>query len=402
MKSHYNKFHSQQGGALIILLVVLVLAGMSAFFISFSSTDFKVEREKKTATSLAEAKVALVGYAVRNTTVTGLGYLPNPDLGPGMNVEGSSVAAIGGVDISVVGKLPWRTLGIAMQKDGADECLWYVVSGRLKVNPATGVLNWDTLGQIDVMDVAGNLLATNVAAMIIAPGQSLNGQNRQLVDAGLVHCGGNYDARNYLDAYDLANAIAGQVNYYSGSVNNRLAGDTANKQFILANNGFYNDRFSFITVEDIFSIIIRRSDFSAQITNLLDDPDFRLEAETKVVSGPATKGTDNIVCNNLSNLNNRTFCNHWKEMLLLTQLPVADSIMIDGAATASCSRVVIFGGKRLAGQTRLVIADKNTPANYLEGINVAAFATPVANNNSFSGVSVFSPNDPSADVMRCL
>lgn len=407
MKSHYDKSYSQQGSALIILMLVLVLAGMAALLTSLDHRDVKIERERKTAVALSEAKAALIGYAVTNTTVVSLGYLPNPDLGPGVNTEGSSAAVMGAADITLVGKLPWKKLGIAIQKDGSGECLWYAVSGRLKVNPTTPALNWDTQGQIDVVNAAGNIIATNLAALIVSPSQSIGAQDHQIADASLVQCGGNYDAKNYLDTYDIANAVAGQVNYFPGSANNRQAANTNNKQFVLANNDFYNDRFSFITVDEIFRMIVRRSDFSTQINSLLNDSGFRNQVElghpqTKAVSVLGTKGADNIVCNNLSNPTNRSFCNNWKEMILLTELPVPASIMIDGAATGSCSRVVIFGGQRWGGQVRLTAGDKNTPANYLEGANLAAFAVPIANNTNFDGVSAFSASNPNADVMRCL
>jgi len=402
MKSHYPNLRSQQGGALIILLLVLVLAGTAALLTSLDSSDAKIERERKTAIALSEAKTALIGHAVTNTTVVSLGYLPNPDLGPGVNVEGSSAAAMGGADISLVGKLPWKKLGIAVQRDGIGECLWYAVSGRLKVNPTTAVLNWDTQGQIDVVNAAGNIIASNLAALIVSPGPSIGAQDRQIADVSLVQCGGNYDAKNYLDTYDVANAVAGNLNYFPGSVNNRQAANVANKQFVLANNDFYNDRFSYVTVDDIFQVIVLRGDFAVQINNLLDDIDFRNEVLTKAVSGAGTKGVDNVVCNNISNLSNRSFCNNWKEMLLLTQLPAPASITIDGAATVSCSRIIVFGGQRTVGQIRLTAANKSMPANYLEGTNLAAFAVPVANDANFNGISAFNAGNPNADVMRCL
>jgi hypothetical protein len=175
----------------------------------------------------------------------------------------------------------------------------------------------------------------------------------------------------------------------------------------MANNNHYNDQFLFITTNDLFRPIIRRSDFSVQISNLLDDSDFRLQVElghpqTVAVLGVGTKGADNIICNNISNVNNKTFCNNWQEMLLLTKLAPPLSITIDGAPTPTCKRVLIFGGQKTAAQVRLTATDKSNPANYLEAPNLATFAVPIANSSNFTGTSTFDANNPSADLLRCL
>lgn len=401
MKSRSISLGIQQGGALVMFVLVLVLAGMATLFSVLDGSAIRIEREKKTADVLAEAKAALVGYAIKSSAVVSAGYFPNPDLGPGLNTEGSSVSSMGGADISLVGKLPWRTLGVSPLKDGSGECLWYVVSGRLKSNLKTSALNWDTQGQIDVTDGAGNIIAVNLAALVISPNQLLVPQSRALADAAFMQCGGNYDAKNYLDPYSSSNAVSGEVNYYAGSTNNRQAANTNNKRFVITKNDYYNDRLIFVTVDEIFSLISRRADFALQVTALLDDPDFKLHLQTIAISGG--KGTSNINCSAISNISQKTFCNNWKEMLLLTQLPTPSTIIIDGiATTAICNRVLIFGGQKTAVQARLNSANKADPANYLEGTNFTSFTSPIATSNSFSGLSTFSANSSSADVLRCL
>jgi hypothetical protein len=292
-------------------------------------------------------------------------------------------------------------------RDGQGECLWFVVSGRFKNSPPTDALNWDTLGQIDVIDGSGNVILGNVAALIVDPGAALDGQNRALADPAYAQCGGNYDARNYLDPYDAANAVAGQVNYFATGTNHRVAAGTGNEPFVMTRGNHYNDRFLTITVDDIFQPIIRRSDFAAQIAALLDDSDLRAQvetghAQTVAVSGSATKGADNLNCGSIANSANRAFCKNWKEMLLLTQLPSAASIDIDGAPTPPCHRVLLFAGQRTATQVRNSATDKLDPANYLEGDNLAAFATPTAHTATFSGSSTFSWRSPGSDILRCL
>lgn len=395
------KVRPNQHGLAMLILVFMIALAFTGFLLSLlNPTTIKIERDKQSARALAEAKDALTGFTML-ANVADPAYLPNPDLKLTAAIpEGSQSGMAGGVDISLLGKLPWRSLGVAALKDGWGECLWYAVSGRFKTSPHTGALNWDTQGQIDVIRQDGSLLATNLAALIIAPGFILSGQDRVLANADTPQCGGNYDARNYLDAYNFGNAILGEVNYFQGSPNNRAAANTNNKRFVIAKNDFYNDSFVLITTEDIFRPLILRADFSSQISALLDDATFQAHLQAIAISG--NKGTANIDCDLTANANNRAFCQNWSEMLLLTALPAPSAITIDGVATSVCNRVVIFGGQRTAMQTRLTVADKNTAANYLEGLNLAAFATPVANNTSFAGNATFNASASSADILRCI
>lgn len=390
---------SKQNGAVLIIFTFIFALVATAFLISqLDAKGLKIVRDKKTATALAEAKAALIGSVASVIDIASPAYLPNPDLKLGATVEGRQALSSGAVDISLIGKFPWRDLGVSPLRNGWNECLWYAVSGRFKNFPSTSMFNWDTQGQITVIDGNGNTLASNLAALIISPGVVLSGQNRQLVAIDTPQCGGNYDARNYLDSYSSANAVTGEVNYFAGSTNNRQAPNTNSKKFVLTQNDFYNDQFIFVTIDEIFRPLIRRSDFSVQVSALLDDVEFKSHAQATVVAG--SKGTDNINCSSIvTNANNKVFCNNWKEMLLLTELPVASPIVIDAMPTTACSRVLTFGGQKTGVQTRLTTVNKSNPANYLEGTNLTAFNAP---NNNFNGTSVFNAANSSADILRCL
>ena len=384
----------------MLMLTILVIGVAALLVSSLSHSAAQIEHGQKTADVLALAKEALIGDAVSQTPVTSAGYLRLPDLGFAIGLipsEGSAAPNFSGnsKDYSVIGKLPWKTLGLKPLRDGLGECPWYVVSGRFKNAPTTDALNWDTLGQINLADGNGNVIASNLAALVVAPGMALDGQNRALSDPTYAQCGGNYDARNYLDPYASPNATPGTANYFIGSTNNRVALGTSNKLLAIAGNGHYNDRFLFITSDEIFRVVMRRADFSVQISELLSDAYF----QSVVIAG--TKGTDNVNCNLLGS-GNRTFCKNWSEMLLLTQLPTPAPVTIDGARSSVCSRVLLFGGQKNATQLRLNAANKATPSNYIEGVNLSSFATPVAIASSFIGVSAFRANNSSADVLKCL
>ncbi len=384
----------------MLMLTILVIGATALLVSSLSRSAAQIERDQKTADALAQAKEALIDDAVSQTPVASAGYLRLPDLGFMIGLapsEGSSAPNFSGnsKDYSVIGKLPWRTLGLKPLRDGQGECPWYVVSGRFKNTPATDALNWDTQGQINLADSNGNIIARNLAALVVAPGHALDGQNRALSDPTYVQCGGNYDARNYLDPYVSSDAISGAINYFMGGTNNRVTLNTNNNLLVMTGNGHYNDRFLFITSDEVFRVVMRRADFSVQVSALLSDAYFQSVA----IAG--TKGTDNVNCNLLGS-SNRTFCKNWIEMVLLTKLPTSTPVTIDGAPTTACSRILLFGGQKNTAQLRLTAANKATPSNYIEGANLSAFATPVAVASGFVGVSVFSAKKPSADVLKCL
>ncbi len=384
----------------MLMLTILVMGTATLLVSSFNHSAVQIERDQKTAKALVLAKEALIGDAISQTPVTSAGFLRLPDLGFMIGLapaEGSAAPNFSGnsKDYSVIGKLPWRTLGLEPLRDGQGECLWYVVSGHFKNTPATDALNWDTAGQINLVDGNGNIVASNLAALVVAPGHALDGQNRAQSDPTYAQCGGNYDARNYLDPYVSSNAVSGAANYFIGSTNNRVALNTRSNILMMTVSQHYNDRFLPITVDEIFQAVMRRADFSVQVSALLNDAYF----PSVTIAG--SKGTDNVNCNLLDS-SNRTFCKNWLEMLLLTQLPVPAPLTIDGASTIACSRVLIFGGQKTATQLRLNAANKASPANYLEGSNLSAFAVPVAVASSFIGTSVFNAKNPSADVLKCL
>jgi hypothetical protein len=398
----------KQRGIMLLAFVAVLLTAATVTIKALNHGNTQIDRDKITAAALAQAKDALIGYAITyqdthpHVPSYMNGYLPNPDMGPGNSTEGSTASSFAGNtrDYSVIGKLPWKTLGMSPLRDGNGECLWYVLSGHFKNTPPTTALNWDTPGQIDIMDGNGNSIASNIAALIIAPGKPLDGQSHTLVGTN-PQCGGNYDARNYLDPYNIADAISGTINYFSGSTNNSRAPDTSNKTLLLTGNDHHNDRLLLISASELFQSIIHRNNFIKQINDLMNDSAFQHMLESITVS-VSNKGTNNIDCSNTSNADNQNFCNNWKEMLLLTELPAPAAITIDGTATSTCTRVLIFGGQKIGAQVRLTDADKSNPANYLEAPNLAAFAVPIAASGNFNGVSNFSSSNPSADLLRCL
>lgn len=154
----------QRGAAALLLLTVVVL-GIAWFAVGAlgKAPVAAAEREVVTGKALKAAKEALLAYvaqyAARSTTAEP-GQLPCPEsatlANPGEASTSCSASAL------VVGRLPWKTLGIDELRDGQGEPLWYMMRGFR--NPP---INFDTPGQLTENGAA-------VVAMIIAPGAPLN------------------------------------------------------------------------------------------------------------------------------------------------------------------------------------------------------------------------------------
>ena len=389
----------------MVMLTLLALLGLSLFIEQFSPIQMRSARFQNAAVSLKEARESVIGDAISQSSINLAGHLRLPDVG--LAIEGNASSGFTGntQNRSVVGRYPWKTLLNQPLRDESGECLWYVVSGRFKTTPKTSIFNWDTRGQIDIIDANGSVIASNLVALLVAPGHPLEGQSRELASPNYVQCSGNYNAINYLDPFDDLNGISGETNYFAGSTNSRVALNSNNKSFVLTDTEHFNDQFLYVTEDDIFTPITMRSDFATAIKQFIDDPDFRNQvetahSETKPIS--AGKGTGNLDCSEIANVSNQEFCKNWIEMVFLTSLLPPSSISIDGVPSANCSRVLIFSGRRMASQSRTSVADKANKNNYLEGVNSSSFAVPSTSVTAFGGASAFDWRTPSVDIVRCL
>ncbi|HEX5338631.1 MAG TPA: hypothetical protein VFW53_09355 [Gallionella sp.] len=242
------------------LLAILVVGIATLLVNSFSLADLNNRRQAQTAAALAQAKDALIGYAITygDTHANSVpGYLPCPDAGTG--IEGDAAGSCGGKNISQLGRLPWKKLGLPPLRDSNGECLWYAVAGTYKNNTATDLMNWDTNGLLQVYAAAGVTLLTpadNLAvAVIVAPGAAQNGQSRAAAASAPI-CGGNYTASNYLDS--------------DGTIDNAAVSALANavSKFRFGPAAGINDQMLVITRQDIWNAIQKRNDFRAALNNM--------------------------------------------------------------------------------------------------------------------------------------
>ncbi|MBU0623143.1 MAG: hypothetical protein KJ795_14990 [Gammaproteobacteria bacterium] len=201
---------SQRGAAFMVMLVIMVIGGAALLVSSLGKAALQNDRDQKTADALAQAKEALIGYAVKvevsSTDVACAatsncprpGDLPCPDTDNDGDAEGSCGNADGSTgQSSRLGRLPWKTLGLPDLRDGSGERLWYAVSNNFKNNTRTicnnsnlaGCLNSDTTGTITVFGADGTVTntansVTGAVAVVFAPGPALDRQDNVTQNRG--------------------------------------------------------------------------------------------------------------------------------------------------------------------------------------------------------------------------
>lgn len=417
--------HKPKGSALIVILIILGLA--AALLVSALKSNPQVERDKITADALAKAKDALIGYAItyrdKGHPDDVFGYLPCPDFDNDGEAEANQTPTqCAGKDIPVAGRLPWKTLGLPPLRDSHGECLWYAVSGTFKAvagGNLTDFMNWDTLGQFAIQDAGGSTVSGATAhsrpvAVIFSPGPPLSAQNRP--PSSGQECSG-----------DTTNSVAA---YLDGG--NAFAVPTPPPVMLTAGaygNTTINDRLLWITPTEIFDRIKRRSDFAADINDLLSNTPISPGSSITLAAylnslTPAslptltsgTKGSDDVYdkcktadpanCWNKLTARQQKFLANWHDNLLYTKLATPTKITVNGALTANvCNAVLLFGGERttrtvapLVAQTRATSNEKNDAAMYLEGANATSFPS----GTSFSGISTFSKTGTAQDLIACI
>jgi hypothetical protein len=425
----------QLGSALLLILLVLGAAG--SYLLVRSLHDLRSERGQITAQALAQAKEALLGFAASYADSHAgqvNGYLPLPDLGSSRNstivpAEGIAAANFAGNanGLSVLGRLPWRTLGLGPLRDGSGECLWYAVSGSFQDVRKSSPMNWDTPGQFEphaYAETPGGIspdlpVHQRAVAVIFAPGAALDGQLRAALALDSVSaCGGNYAARNYLDPFLALAGLNPIVNYLEG-VNNATANfSLAHPKSLIAGpvldargQALVNDRLLGITPDELFRAIKLRRAFKTDIDTLLDDLELCLNAlgptDPGLLASAGNKGVDHILAACAPDTQAKaTVRHHWRNNLLYTRPGAASSVN----GVAGCNAVLLFGGERtqrsvapLEAQTRASTAQTGSagqfgdPAMYLEGGNTRFPAA-----GAYAGAAHFNPASASADLVRCI
>ncbi len=439
MPSSRGRGHTSAGFALIALLALIAAGALFLLLEGLSPEAIDARRQRQNEEVLAQAREALIGYALKYRDVEGpntvYGYLPLPDLGTSRNnnvscaAEGCDAANFAGnmANVTVIGRFPWRMLGTGPLRDSHGECLWLAVSGSHQRVHQASPMNWDTLGHIDVVAANGaaalaSIIATpheRPVAVIFAAGPPLPGQNRGAsANDDVTQCGGNYDAKNYLDP-GMAGALAGVTNYFAGSTN-QASGDTGAADKPLSPQGVVqraddgtlwarscpagvactpaaNDSGLRVTADSLFDALRKSSNFRIDINSMLDRMVGCLRDQVAASAGfsltPGRIPADACYDDNQAP---RQYFTHWRDLVFAG----TGGFTVNGVA---CPGVVVFAGQRDTAQSRATAAERNDFSKYLEGVNLAGIN---AGGTSFAGDEIFTTIESGQarqqDIVRCV
>lgn len=195
--------------ALLLLLLLVLIATGTGLLASLTRHNPATQKQERTLRTLAQAKQALIAWAVvqgdvGTDTYHRPGTLPCPDTYSfGSTNTGSAAGSCSSGGGTSIGRLPWKSLGVAPLRDADGELLWYALSDRFRnPNLNNDAINSDTLGSLQLYAADGSTLLTRtgdeLAAIIFAPGPPLSGQDRaasnNLASSFLEHAQGKNNA----------------------------------------------------------------------------------------------------------------------------------------------------------------------------------------------------------------
>ncbi len=425
---------AQRGIVLIGLLALLVMGALAFLVGQLQTAGMRRDQDLATLQALAQAKDALIAYAV-SVDLSGTkrpGDLPCPDrdndgkAGTTVPLVTSCGNAAGTTfQVRRLGRLPWLDLGLPDIRDASGERLWYAVSSNFKENTRATTLNSDSAGTITVRDANGNIIfdgsaTTGVVAVIIAPGSPLMRQDGLQQDRSAANVN---DPRHYLDniaSEDNADfdEITTKTNgFFNGPVRNAV-----DPKVIVA-----NDRLIVITREEIMAAMEKRvaAEVMACLTNYAayndggafnnggrypwpaslatsaagnyDDTDSTLFGRIPdlMLNTAATNAAMLSAWGSVPNcyVNGNWFKNNWREQVFYA---VADAYKPGTGATscltpANCLTVdsvtnkqvvVVMAGRKVGAQSRSSAGEKAQAAQYLEAENALVGTAFVAKSSA--------------------
>ena len=226
----------QRGIALLALTTLMVVVGSGAMLEGLTElvTGAANEPDRHTVEVLAEAKVALLTYAMNGATRPG--ELPCPDA----DFDGESAEGGGSICATYRGWLPYKTLGLTELLDADDERLWYGVSSAFHSGGLVP-LNSDTEGQLTL-----NGSTDDIVAVIISPHAPIDSDCLAQAD-GRPAIGNARDADDEVAAFlESANASGDLTTYVTDAA---PCGD---------GSATHNDQIVAITRAELMAVVEKR------------------------------------------------------------------------------------------------------------------------------------------------
>lgn len=373
----------QHGIALLLLLFLTAIVAATVVIFAWNSSRARMEQEKNTHFALQQAREALIGFAASHPTKPG--YLPCPENTAkiGTPLEGDALGSCSGAQL--IGRLPWRTLGLDHRPDGWGEPLWYVLSTGIQTSP----INSNSVPQIELDGIPNAAVA-----LIISPGPSLSTQNRTPPTET-----NPPDPAEYLDLGNITGPHY-QSNGLSGTFNDIVLPITHDQLFRPVEARVVKDvRIALEQYFEAYSYYPSPALFTDATCLGTSNNSLCPNASTcspLVCTGriPATPGGAAAFWPttppNLSVLRGTTGItpdwfqrNGWRELIHYAVSPsciegssgctIGSIKILNPAATplSGLKVVVIAAGSRLSNQYRTTVADKTLLSNYLEDENIS-------------------------------
>ena len=211
-----------------MLAMLTVFALIASYFIASGLSRTQVEvnagRNLHSLQSMQQAKAALIAFAASQAWGTnGANDQPGALPCPAADDLGQAGGSCSATPSTRVGRFPWKTIGAPDLRDSSGQILWYAVDAKFhQLNGVHAtVINSDIQA---TMTVTGIAPASNVVALIIAPGDALSGQDRSVTT----------NIANYLES------------------NNATGADT----YVTAQSSdTFNDRVVVITQADLMAVV---------------------------------------------------------------------------------------------------------------------------------------------------
>lgn len=261
----------QQGIALLVVLALVALGSIYGLLYAMNEGALRAARFRVTQDALLQAKEALIAYAA--TDAVRPGELPCPDINDdGKLVIGEDI--IGSSCARLIGRLPWKTLGIPDLRDAAGERLWYSLSNDFHAN-GTIALNSDTayVAGNTSLSITGPQSANNVVALLISPGSVLQRAGVPTTQTRGCTVGVDCDiARKCVASPAWSTPKCDPYNYLdSTTAGDNADGDTS---FVSAAESLsFNDRLLPITSDDIMTLVEKRAarEFAQELQQQYDN-----------------------------------------------------------------------------------------------------------------------------------
>jgi hypothetical protein len=286
MQIQIQKRFKQNGAALILITFIIALAAIYIALHSLTPEKLKAEQNKKTYFALNEAKKALISWSISHPSHPG--QMPFPDRGTGGGYDGKSDCNPPNNNplqySFLIGQLPIYgqtnpcadlTTGVGGDfQDASGNRLWYAVSRNLirkyetdplNTNPINPIINPNVIDNpiypwLKVLDRNGVLISDRIAAVIIAPGDPIIGQNRTLISP----------ASEFLDTFKIGANTYSNADYTKPDEDFVIGEDSRNVSDLdvtFVKPYYFNDKLVYITIDELMDALNSRA--AAEASNLL-------------------------------------------------------------------------------------------------------------------------------------